>query len=78
MLFMNYFLRPEVSASLTNELSYPTANKASIPLVKPDVAHNKSIFLDAEALKSMVSPSSLSNAARESMTNVYTAFKKGE
>jgi len=76
-LFMNYFMKPEVSASLTNELSYPTVNKASISLVNEDVAKNKTVFLDSDALKTMVPPTSISNSARTSMTNVYTAFKKG-
>lgn len=76
--FINYFLRPEVSASLTNELSYATANKASLPLVKPEIAGNPTIFVDAENMAKMVSPSSFSNAARESMSNVYTLFKKGK
>jgi putrescine transport system substrate-binding protein len=78
MAFINYFLKPEVSASLTNELSYATANKASVAQVTPEVAKNKAVFLDADALKVAVSPSSLSNATRESMTSVYTAFKKGK
>jgi putrescine transport system substrate-binding protein len=78
MAFINYFLKPEVSASLTNELSYATANKASLAQVTPEVAKNKAVFLDADALKVAVSPSSLSNATRESMTAVYTAFKKGK
>lgn len=78
MAFINYFLKPEVSASLTNELSYATANKASVAKVTPEVAQNKAVFLDAAALQVAVSPSSLSNATRESMTSVYTAFKKGK
>jgi putrescine transport system substrate-binding protein len=78
MEFMNYFLRPEVSASLTNELSYPTANKASIEKVKPEIANDKTIFVDAENMAKMVSPTSLSNETRESMSNVYTLFKKSK
>jgi len=78
MAFINYFLKPEVSASLTNELSYPTANKASVAQVAPEVGQNKTVFLDEAALKLAVSPSSLSNASRESLTSVYTAFKQGK
>ena len=78
MAFINYFLRPEVSASNTNELSYPTANKASVALLAPEVAQDKSIFPDAATLNTMVSPNALGNAARESMTSVYTEFKKGK
>ena len=78
MAFINYFLKPEISASLTNELSYATANKASVAQVTPEVAQNKAVFLDEAALQVAVSPSSLSNSTRESMTSVYTAFKKGK
>ncbi len=78
MAFINYFLRPEVSASNTNELSYPTANKASVALLAPEVAQDKSVFPDAATLNTMVSPNALGNAARESMTAVYTEFKKGK
>jgi len=76
--FIDYFLRPEVSASLTNELSYATANKASLEKVNPEIAQNKTVFVDAENMEKMISPSSFSNEARESMSNVYTLFKKGK
>jgi putrescine transport system substrate-binding protein len=78
MAFINYFLKPEVSASLTNELSYPTANKASVANVTPEIAADKTVFVDADNMKKMVSPASFSNEARESMSNVYTQFKKGK
>jgi putrescine transport system substrate-binding protein len=76
--FIDYFLRPEVSASLTNELGYATANKASLANVKPEIAQDPAVFPDAENLQKMVSPASFSNDARESMSNVFTSFKKGK
>ena len=75
--FINYFLRPEVSASLTNELRYATANKASLPTVKPEIAQDKAVFPDTVNLQKMVSPASFSNEARASMANAFTAFKRG-
>ncbi len=74
--FINYFLRPEVSASLTNELGYATANKASLVHVTPEIAQNTGVFPDAANMEKMVSPANLSNEARESMSNVFTLFKK--
>ena len=76
--FIDYFLRPEVSATLTNEMTYATANKAALEKVKPEIAQNKTVFVDAANMEKMVSPSSFSNEARESMSNVYTLFKKGK
>ena len=77
LTFINYFLRPEVSAALTNELGYATANKASLAKVKPEIAADQAVFPDAANLQKMVSPASFSNEARQSMSNVFTLFKKG-
>ena len=77
LAFISYFLRPEVSASLTNELGYATANKASVALVKPTIANDPAVFPDATNLEKMVSPASFTNAARQSMSDVFTQFKKG-
>ena len=75
--FINYFLQPAVSAALTNELGYPTANKASLANVKPDIAKDQAVFPDAANLQKMVPPASFSNEARQSMGQVFTLFKKG-
>lgn len=75
--FINYFLKPEVSAALTNELGYATANKASLANVKPEIAQDQAVFPDAVNLQKMVPPSSFSNEARQSLSQVFTLFKKG-
>jgi putrescine transport system substrate-binding protein len=63
---------------LTNELGYPTANKASLANVDAETAQNKAVFPDETNLGLMVAPAALGNATRESMTAVYTSFKKGK
>ena len=75
--FINYFLKPEVSAALTNELGYATANKASLVNVKPEIAKDPAVFPDAANLQKMVSPNSFRNEARQSLSQVFTLFKKG-
>lgn len=75
--FINYFLKPDVSAALTNELGYATANKASLVNVKPDIAQDTAVFPDPANLQKMVAPSSFSNEARQSLSQVFTLFKKG-
>ena len=75
--FINYFLKPEVSAALTNELGYATANKASLAHVKPETAKDPAVFPDAANLEKMVSPAGFSNEARQSMSDLFTLFKKG-
>ncbi len=75
--FINYMLRPEVSASLTNKVFYANPTLASKQFVKPEVASNPTIFLPPADLKNMVAPDSLSNDLRRLMTRTYTGFKTG-
>ena len=75
--FINYFLKPEVSALLSNELGYATANKSSLANVKPEIAKDPAVFPDAANLQKMVAPNSFGNEARQSLSQVFTLFKKG-
>ena len=74
-LFINYILRPEVHASLTNKVFYANPNAASLKFVKKEVAQNKSIFLDAAATKTMVAPDALPQAVRKVQTRTFINFK---
>ncbi len=78
MAFIDFYLRPENAALMTNEMTYPTANKAAIGLIKPEIASNKTIFVEADYFAKMIPPSSFSNEAREAMANAYNSFKKGK
>jgi putrescine transport system substrate-binding protein len=76
-LFINYILRPEVHASLTNKVFYANPNAASLKFVKKDVAENKTIFLDDAAKKTMHTPDALPQNIRRVQTRVFTSFKAG-
>jgi putrescine transport system substrate-binding protein len=76
-LFINYILRPEVAAGLTNKVFYANPNKASMKFVKKDVAENKTIFLGADELASMTAPDSLPQDIRRVQTRTFTSFKAG-
>jgi putrescine transport system substrate-binding protein len=76
-LFINYILRPEVHASLSNKVFYANPNAASLKFVKKDVAENKTIFLDAAATRTMVAPDALPQAVRKVQTRTFTNFKAG-
>jgi putrescine transport system substrate-binding protein len=77
-LFINYIMRPEVHASLTNKVFYANPNAASLKFVKKDVAENKSIFLDAAATKTMVAPDALPQDVRRVQTRTFSNFKAGK
>ena len=76
--FIEFYLRPENSAWMANDMNYNTGNKAAVAQVKPEIAENKTIFVESSYLGKMVPPSSFTNEAREAMANAYNAFKQGK
>ena len=78
LLFIDFYLRPENAASMANDMTYPTGNKAALDKIKPEIANNKTIFVDSEYFAKMIPPSSFTNEARGAMANTYNAFKKGK
>ena len=75
--WINYILRPEVHAAITNKVFYANPNAASRPFVKPEVANNPTVFLSESDMKLMAAPDSLANDLRRLMTRTYTSFKTG-
>jgi putrescine transport system substrate-binding protein len=75
--WIDYYLRPEVSASMTNKVLYPNPNKESLKFVKPQVASDPTVFIPPEVLKKREPPHDLSNDSRRVITRIYTAFKTG-
>jgi putrescine transport system substrate-binding protein len=75
--FIDFYLRAESGAQVSNEMSYPTANKAALEKIKPEVAGNKTIFVDADFAAKMIQPGKFTNESREALAAAYNAFKKG-
>jgi putrescine transport system substrate-binding protein len=75
--FIDFMLRPEVSASLTNKVFYANPNKESKKFIKPEVASNPTVFVGDADMKKMQAPDALSNDIRRTMTRLYTSFKTG-
>jgi len=78
MKWINYILRPEVSASLTNKVFYanPTS-EVSRKFINPAVANDPTVFPSPEVMRTMANPEALSNDMRRTMTRMFTQFKTG-
>jgi len=74
-LFINYILRPEVHASLTNKVFYANPNLASRKFVKKEVAENPTVFLSAADLKKLTVPDAVPQDIRRVQTRLFTSFK---
>lgn len=75
--FIDFYLRAENAARMANEMNYATGNKAALARIKPEIAGNKTIFVESSYFAKMIAPSSFTNQAREAMANAYNSFKKG-
>ncbi len=50
-VFLNFMLRPEISAQMVNEQGYPMANDAARSLIHPDILNNPVIYPHDDDLK---------------------------
>ena len=75
--WINYVLRPDVAASLTNKVFYANPTNVAGKLIKPEVASDKTVFPTDEDMKKMDKPGELTNDSRRAMTRIYTSFKTG-
>ncbi|MFT4265679.1 MAG: polyamine ABC transporter substrate-binding protein [Xenophilus sp.] len=73
--WINYILRPEVHASLTNKVFYANPNKAAMKFVKPALANDKAVFPDAAELATMIAPDTPDPATLRLITRTFTNFK---
>jgi putrescine transport system substrate-binding protein len=73
--WINYILRPEVHASLTNSAFFANPNKASLSFVKPEIMNNKAVFLSANALEGMLPPGAPNHMAQRIVVQTFAGFK---
>lgn len=76
--FIDYILRPQVHASLTNTVFYGNPNAASKPFVKPEIAANPVVFPSAADIDRLAVPEALANDARRLQTRLFQGFKSGK
>lgn len=76
-MWINYIMRPEVHASLTNSVFYANPNMEARKFVKPELANDKAVFPDPAALDTMILPGVPDQATRRMITRTFTSFKAG-
>jgi putrescine transport system substrate-binding protein len=73
--WIDYILRPEVHASLTNTVFFANPNKVSLRFVRPEIANDASVFPSASVLDTMLPPGVPDQATRRIITRTFTNFK---
>jgi putrescine transport system substrate-binding protein len=77
LLWINYILRGQVHASLTNKVFYANPNTAGMKFVRKDIANNKTVFLSDADKQRMAAPEAVPADIRRHITRIFTKFKSG-
>jgi putrescine transport system substrate-binding protein len=75
--FIDFILRPEIIASITNVTRYANAVPASHPMVDPELLADTSAFPTDDQMRSYFTPSSLPVAPKMARNRMWTRFKEG-
>ncbi len=75
--WINYILRPEVQAGLTNKVFYANPVPAARRYINPAIANDPTVFLSSAAMATMANPEALTADIRRTMTRLFTQFKTG-
>ncbi|WP_194091001.1 polyamine ABC transporter substrate-binding protein [Vibrio hibernica] len=76
-MFLNYLMKPEVIANITNEVSAANGNQAATPLVKDELRNNLGIYPNDATLKNIYTISDLPSKTQRVMTRTWTKIKTG-
>jgi putrescine transport system substrate-binding protein len=77
-LFLNYIMRPEVMAGISNYVAYANANKASTPLVDKAILDNPGVYPTPEAKKKLFTFAVLPPDTDRLYTRIWTKLKTGK
>ncbi len=77
MLFIDFVLRPENMAAITNAVGYPNAVTASLPMVEASVKENRNVFPPPDALANAFTVRAPGAAAERARTRMWARFKAG-
>lgn len=75
--FINFLLRPDVMAEISNKTQYPNAVPASWPLIRPEVRNNPSIFPDEAARARFFTVGPVDAATDRARSRMWARFKAG-
>lgn len=75
---IDYLLKPEVAAGITNYVAYASPNTAATALVDPEISGDPAIYPPAEVLAKLVDPATLPPEVTRERVRAWTSIKTGQ
>jgi putrescine transport system substrate-binding protein len=76
--FMNFLMKPEIMAEITNAVRFPNGNAAATALVDKDITSDPGIYPPAEVLVQLYAIADLPAATQRLLTRSWTKIKSGK
>jgi len=78
LAFIDFVLRPEVMAGITNTVRYPNAVPASRPMIRPELLADTNVFPTEAQLNGFFTIGPVPQAAERARTRLWSRFKAGK
>ena len=75
--FIDYMLRPDVIADVTNAVFYANANAAASPYVNPDILNDPNFYPPPELVARLYSEKTLDEGLKRQRSELWEAMKSG-
>ena len=76
--FINFILRPEITAEISNYVAYASANKASLAQVDPELLANTGVYPTPEAKAGLFNLAVLPASVDRVFNRIWTGLKTGQ
>ena len=76
--FINYILKAEVHAGLTNATNYANPNKAALKFVKAELRGDQSTFLSSDNIERLTAPGIVNDKTRAITQDYFAKLKAGQ
>ena len=75
---IDYLLRPDVIASISDYVAYANPNLPARELIDPEVAGDPGVYPPDEVMAKLVDPATLPDDAQRERTRAWTSIKTGK
>jgi len=76
-IWLNYLMRPDVTASITNAIHFPNGSSAALPLVNPGIKNDPVIYPTAATRERLAPVTAMSAEYARLLTREWTRFRTG-
>ena len=77
-IWMNYLMRPEIMAAITNAVRYPNGNRGSLPFVAGAIKNDPAIYPSAETRAKLHTLPAMTPEETRLVTRLWTRFRTGQ